>query len=76
MAKSKSTHQRSIWDAEIARRALIDSLPKLNPLNMMKNPVMFVVEVGSVITTALLLQHIGKHGTAIIFNLQITLWLW
>ena len=73
-AKSKSTHQRSIWDAEIAR-PLIDSLPKLNPLNMMKNPVMFVVEVGSVITTALSLQHIGKHE-AIIFNLQITLWLW
>ena len=76
MAKPKSTHQRSIWDPQIARRALIDSLPKLNPLNMMKNPVMFVVEVGSVITTVLLLQHIGRHGSAIIFNLQITLWLW
>ena len=76
MAKPKSTHQRSIWDPQIARRALIDSLPKLNPLNMMKNPVMFVVEVGSVITTVLLLQHIGRHGSASIFDLQITLWLW
>jgi K+-transporting ATPase ATPase B chain len=76
MAKSKNTHQRSIWDPKIARRALIDSLPKLNPLNMMKNPVMFVVEVGSVITTVLLLQNMGQHGSAIIFNLQITLWLW
>lgn len=76
MAKSKNTHQRSIWDPQIARRALIDSLPKLNPLNMMKNPVMFVVEVGSVITTVLLLQNMGRHGTALIFNLQITLWLW
>lgn len=76
MSKSKSTHQRSLWDAQIARRALIDSLPKLNPLNMMKNPVMFVVEIGSVITTVLLFQHIGKHDAPIVFDLQITLWLW
>ena len=77
MAKPKSTHQRSIWDPQIARRALIDSLPKLNPLNMMKNPVMFVVEVGSVITTVLLLQkYVGAWTRRIVFDLQITLWLW
>ena len=76
MAKSKSTHQRSIWDPQIARRALIDSLPKLNPLNMMKNPVMFVVEVGSVITTVLLLKDLRRHGAPLVFDLQITLWLW
>ena len=39
---------------------------------MMKNPVMFVVEVGSVVTTALLFERHGHFG----FNLQITLWLW
>ncbi len=39
---------------------------------MMGNPVMFVVEVGSVITTVLLL----RGGAAFMFNLQITLWLW
>jgi K+-transporting ATPase ATPase B chain len=76
MAKSKNTHQRSIWDPQIARRALIDSLHKLNPLNMMKNPVMFVVEVGSVITTVLLLRNLWVPGSPWNFDLQITLWLW
>ena len=52
--------------------AIRDSLIKLNPRKMMGNPVMFVVEVGSVITTMLLF----RGGTAFGFNLQITLWLW
>ena len=63
---------RTTWDSRIVRRALFDSFLKLNPMHMMRNPVMFVVEVGSVITTFLLLQG-GKHSG---FNLQITLWLW
>ena len=43
---------------------------------MMKNPVMFVVEVGSVITTVLLLRNLWVTGSPWIFDLQITLWLW
>ncbi|MGA9528711.1 MAG: potassium-transporting ATPase subunit KdpB [Terriglobales bacterium] len=69
MAEQKS---RSLWDAKIIRRALIDALVKLDPRTMMKNPVMFVVEVGSVVTTLLLFGD--KRSFA--FNLQITLWLW
>ncbi|MGA7565741.1 MAG: potassium-transporting ATPase subunit KdpB [Terriglobales bacterium] len=69
MTEKKS---KSLWDAKIIRRALIDSLVKLDPRTMMKNPVMFVVEVGSVVTTLLLLHD--KQSFA--FNLQITLWLW
>ncbi|HVC90120.1 MAG TPA: potassium-transporting ATPase subunit KdpB [Acidobacteriaceae bacterium] len=76
MAKIKNTHQRSIWDAQIATRALVDSLSKLNPMNMMKNPVMFVVEIGSVITSVLLVENLWGHGSSWIFDLQITLWLW
>ena len=38
--------QRSLWDAEIIRRAMVEAFTKLNPLTMMKNPVMFVVEIG------------------------------
>ena len=57
---------------KIVRGAILDSLVKLNPRHMMANPVMFVVEVGSVITTLLLL----RGGTDFSFNLQITLWLW
>jgi K+-transporting ATPase ATPase B chain len=65
--------RRSLWNSKIVRRAGVDVILKLNPRKMMGNPVMFVVEVGSVITTALLIRH--PH-TAFGFNLQITLWLW
>jgi K+-transporting ATPase ATPase B chain len=64
--------QRAIWEWKIVRRALLDAVIKLNPRKMMGNPVMFVVEIGSVITTALLLKGGGEFK----FNLQITLWLW
>jgi K+-transporting ATPase ATPase B chain len=73
MAEKKS---KSIWDMKIVRRALLDSLVKLDPRNMMKNPVMFVVEVGSVATTILLIRDVLRHQGAFAFNLQITLWLW
>ncbi len=68
----KQPRSRAIWDSRIVRGALLDSILKLNPKHMMRNPVMFVVEIGSVITTALLF----KGGAAFWFNLQITLWLW
>jgi K+-transporting ATPase ATPase B chain len=64
--------QKAVWEWKIVRRAILDSILKLNPRKMMGNPVMFVVEIGSVITTILLLGG----GTAFKFNLQITLWLW
>jgi potassium-transporting ATPase ATP-binding subunit len=65
--------RKSLWDPKIVRRAAVDAILKLNPRKMMGNPVMFVVEVGSIITTVLLIRH--PH-TAFGFNLQITLWLW
>jgi K+-transporting ATPase ATPase B chain len=68
-----ASHRRSVWDANLVRSAAWSSLLKLNPRNMMGNPVMFVVEIGSVITTVLLILH--PHA-AFSFNLQITLWLW
>jgi K+-transporting ATPase ATPase B chain len=74
MADKKKS--KSIWDMKIVRRALWDSLVKLDPRNMMKNPVMFVVEVGSVATTILLIRDVLWHQGAFGFNLQITLWLW
>ncbi len=68
---SKSS-KKAVWDGKIVRRAIVDSIVKLDPRHMMANPVMFVVEVGSVITTVLLF----RGGSAFKFNLQITLWLW
>jgi potassium-transporting ATPase ATP-binding subunit len=71
-----NTRKRSLWDTKIVRRALVDALVKLNPRTMMKNPVMFVVEVGSLITTIYLFRNIATHHDSIRFDLQITLWLW
>jgi K+-transporting ATPase ATPase B chain len=65
-----------LWDAKIVRRALLDSVIKLDPRTMMRNPVMFVVEVGSAITTVLLIKGAFAHQQGFGFNLQITLWLW
>jgi potassium-transporting ATPase ATP-binding subunit len=73
MSKSKS---KSLWDAKIVRQALIDAVAKLNPRMMMRNPVMFVVEIGSVLTTVLLVRDSLAHKPGFGFNLQITLWLW
>jgi potassium-transporting ATPase ATP-binding subunit len=64
--------KKAVWEWKIVKRAIFDAFLKLNPRKMMGNPVMFVVEIGSVITTALLF----KGSAAFKFNLQITLWLW
>jgi K+-transporting ATPase ATPase B chain len=68
----------SIWDPKIITQAIIDSLKKLDPRKMMKNPVMFVVEVGAVFLTVRMIANLFGAGTAnnFAFELQITLWLW
>ena len=71
-----NTRKRSLWDTKIVRRALVDALVKLNPKKMIKNPVMFVVEIGSVITSIYLLRDLIAHKHSLGFDLQITLWLW
>ena len=72
----KTTKSKSLWDPKIVRPALIDSVRKLSPRTMMKNPVMFVVEVGSIITTVLLFRDVYQHIPHFGFDVQITLWLW
>ena len=75
----KQTSKLAIWNPQIVKRAIIDSFIKLNPRKMMANPVMFVVEVGSLLTTVQLVHDIVKpaHGVVNVgFELQITLWLW
>ena len=76
---TKQSNKQAIWNAQIVKRAVVDSFKKLNPRKMMGNPVMFVVEVGSVLTTLQLIRGIiapirGVTNTG--FELQITLWLW
>src|ERR1035438_2972882 len=49
--------KKSLWNGKIIRQALIDAVRKLDPRWMVKNPVMFVVEVGSVLTSLLLIDR-------------------
>src|SRR6201997_5349929 len=63
----------SIFDPAIIGPAIRDSFWKLNPLTLARNPVMFVTEVGAVITTVLMFVGHGGHFG---FQLQIALWFW
>ena len=67
---------RPLFDPSIVRRAIKDSFLKLVPRHMVRNPVMFVVLVGSVFTTVVLVRDLvlGVPGTGFIF--QLTVWLW
>ena len=67
---------KSIWDAKIATRAFWDSFAKLNPRTLMKNPVMFVVEIGAALLTVQLVRNAINHTHGFGFEFQITVWLW
>ena len=67
----------SLFDPAIVRPALVDSLRKLNPRTMVRNPVMFVVEIGSVVTTVLLVRDLGRTGSKEnLFTIVVAAWLW
>src|SRR6202030_197264 len=73
----KLVRARPLFDPEIVRRATKDSFVKLNPFTLLKNPVMFVVEVGAALVTLFLLRDVfgGIVGRRE-FELEIALWLW
>ena len=68
-----SNKARPLFDPTIVRPAMIESVKKLNPVHMWKNPVMFVTEVGAFVTT---LQIFVNHGSSLSFTIQIAVWLW
>ncbi len=71
------TKNRPLFEPAIVKRALVDAFIKLDPRHQAKNPVMFVVEVGSVLTTGLVIRElIAGHTSGIGFAIQISLWLW
>ena len=73
----KLVRARPLFDPEILRRALKDSFVKLNPVTLMKNPVIFVVEVGAALTCCCSWSATSSTGAGGIgFELQIDLWLW
>ncbi len=78
MTGTSNAKGSALREKKIVVRAIGDSFRKLHPRTMVKNPVMFVVEVGAVITTIQLFWNAASHVTSVGFGfgLQITLWLW
>jgi potassium-transporting ATPase ATP-binding subunit len=72
----KLVRARPLFDPLIVKRALRESFVKLNPATLVKNPVMFVVEVGAALTTVFLIRDAITRTHAIGFTLQIAIWLW
>jgi potassium-transporting ATPase ATP-binding subunit len=76
---NKSVRAVSAWEGPLMRGALVDSLRKLDPRLMAKNPVMFVVEVGSVLTTLIWVRDLLAPSAGTLptgFTGQVALWLW
>ena len=65
-----------LFHRPIVQRALREAVHKLNPRHMIRNPVMFVVWVGSMLTTLVLVQDIVARRGHLAFTFQIAVWLW
>src|SRR6478672_2706999 len=72
----KLARSRPLFDPEIVGRAVRASFVKLNPVTLLKNPVMFVVEVGAALTTLFLIRDLFTGTEGLGFTIQISLWLW
>ncbi|MEO8452649.1 MAG: potassium-transporting ATPase subunit KdpB, partial [Gemmatimonadota bacterium] len=71
-----SVTKRPLFDPPIVRRAMAESFGKLDPRHMVRNPVMFVVLIGSVATTLVLFRDLVAGNGHVGFTIQICLWLW
>jgi potassium-transporting ATPase ATP-binding subunit len=75
----KKVRAISAWEGPLLRAAMVDSFRKLDPRLMAKNPVMFVVEVGSVLTTLIWLRDLVAPPVGAVpawFTAQVAVWLW
>ena len=75
MDRASQVKSKALTDTKILKVAIVDSFRKLNPRTMVKNPVMFVVEVGALLTSIQLVRDAMHHSGELLFGLQITLWL-
>ncbi len=72
-----TTKSRPLFDPPIVRRALIDSVLKLNPKHQLRNPVMFTVFVGSILTTGIGIYALANPGSEpATFIFGVSAWLW
>jgi len=73
---TKLSRSRPLFDREIVARAAKDAVAKLNPATLIRNPVMFVVEVGAALTTVYVARDIATGQGSALFGVQIAVWLW
>ena len=73
---SKRDKSQSLFDPAILRPALVASITKLDPRQLMKNPVMFTVELVAIVATILTVRDIVVHAPGIGFEIQLVAWLW
>jgi K+-transporting ATPase ATPase B chain len=74
---ARRPHTSALFEPAIVRGAIIESFRKLDPRHQVRNPVMLVTEVGSVLTTVLLIDALLGHGEAPAgFILAVSVWLW
>src|SRR5215469_10841181 len=66
----------TMLDPKILQPAIVASFAKLDPRAMMKNPVMFVVEIVAALTTVIFVRDLVTGGANLSFTFQIILWLW
>ncbi len=71
-----TTKARPLFDRPIVKRALVDSLKKLSPKRQLRNPVMFTVYIGSMLTTGLWVRELAVGGSQPGFILGVSAWLW
>src|SRR5664279_4137659 len=66
----------ALLDPKIVWPSIISALVKLDPRKMIKNPVMFVLEIVTALTTVILIRDLITGGQSIFFEFQINVWLW
>src|ERR1700680_3282341 len=66
----------ALFDPKIVGPAISASFVKLDPRTLIKNPVMFVLEVVTALTTVILIRDLVTGGTHLLFEFQIIIWLW
>jgi K+-transporting ATPase ATPase B chain len=77
MTKHSVRQAKSLWDPAIMRPAALDALKKLNPRTMARNPVMFVVEIGSLLVSVLFIHDLARGAPVDVkFQVQLIVWLW
>src|SRR6185436_4085008 len=77
-APAETRRRRSdVFSRELVLQAIRNSFPKLDPRLQLKNPVMFIVELGSVITTAIFFKNLAQgNDSQLWFVGTIAIWLW